>query len=421
VDSVHDGHGKRHQPAVRGIPDGQDRPEAEHHRPRAAVRRLVDVDAVRADHVDAVHGQADGRPGQGHVVHGGAGVPGRDSGRGRARRAGQRVHHTAERRFPVRGDHGTARVVRHAERRVGRRPRAVLRHVRLGAGIAVLPVAKRTANGRGRVPAVVQVQRDGRRAGAVSDADERAEGHGEQGDVPRAVHQPEERQGARGRGHGVRRSAGGRHQQPDRLLGADTARARAARRQVRLHDGVRHVDDDGQLRRASPGGQGRPQAAVDILRGVAGRGHVPVRALLLRGGARRRGRGRVRVAAVPVPRAVPRHVLARRRVHPGGVPGRNVPGQRPRALFRHRVHHARGLLVRVQQDIPVRLPQLRVPRHVLGLRGRQRRVRVSRVRIRDRDERQNVPGNPTDPRPDDRTERRREAKTNGRVMRSCRS
>lgn len=88
VDCVHDGLGQRDQSAFRGLPDGQGGPEIQHRRARATVHRFVAVDAVRAHHLGPVHGQADGRLGQGHVVHGGARVLGRDSRRERAGCAG---------------------------------------------------------------------------------------------------------------------------------------------------------------------------------------------------------------------------------------------------------------------------------------------------------------------------------------------
>lgn len=101
VGGVHDGPGQPDQPAIRRLPHGPTGPEDQHRSARAAVHRVVGADAVRADHVGAVPGPHNGRPRQGHVVHGCPGVPGRDRGREHTRRAEQRVHHTAERRLPV--------------------------------------------------------------------------------------------------------------------------------------------------------------------------------------------------------------------------------------------------------------------------------------------------------------------------------
>lgn len=400
VGGVHDGPGQQHQPAVRGLPDGPDRPEEDHRRAGAAVHRVVDAAAGGVDRVGAVPGPAAGRHGQGHVVHGGAGVPGRDRGREHPRRAGHRVHGAAEQRRAVRGDRRAARVVPHAERGVGGGAGAVRGHVRVRARVAVLPAEARPPGRGGRGAAVVprtaargRRRRRRRGRGAEHDGDERAQGHGEPVDVPRAVHQPEELQRAHGGGDGVRGAARGRHQQPDRVLGAHTARARARHRQVRLHHGVLHRAGGGQLRGHGAGGPGGPQAAAARLRTEPGRDHRAVRTVLLPGGPRPR-HVRVHVLAVRVPPDVLRHVRHRHRLHTGRVPRRDVPRQHTLALFRDRVRHAGHLVVRVQQDVPAGVQQLRVPHHVLGLRGRQLCVRGLRAPVRDRDDRQNVPGDP---------------------------
>uniref|UniRef100_A0A2S2QY44 Uncharacterized protein n=1 Tax=Sipha flava TaxID=143950 RepID=A0A2S2QY44_9HEMI len=396
VGGVHDGPGQQHQPAVRRLPDGQDRPEEDHRRAGTAVHRVVVAAAVRVHRVGAVPGPADGRHGQGHVVHGGAGVPGRDRGREHPRSAGHRVHSAAEQRRAVRSDRRAARVVSHAERCVGRGAGAVRGHVRVRARVAILPAEEGPPRGRGRGAAVVSRAPGGWRGrGAAHDGDERAQGHGEPVDVPRAVHQPEELQRAHGGGDGVRGAARGRHQQPDRVLGAHTARARAHHRQVRLHHGVLHRAGGGQLRRHGASGPGGPQAAAARLRAQPGRDHRAVRALLLPGRARRR-RVRVHVLAVRVPPDVLRYVRHRHRVHTGRVPRRDVPRQHPLALLRHRVRHARHVVVRLQQDVPVGVQRVRVPHHVLGLCGRQLHMRGLRVPVRDRDHRQNVLGDPGD-------------------------
>lgn len=192
----------------------------------------------------------------------------------------------------------------------------------------------------------------------------------------------------------MRGPTGRRRKLPDLVLGAHTPGACAAGRQAHVHHNVRHHAGVGQLCRAGHGGPGGPETAVDRVRGRPGRDHVHLWLVLLLGRVRARSGGRRPVAAVRVPLCVLHRVLGGRRVYPGGVAGRDVPGEHPLALFRHRVHYARVLLVRLQQDVPVRVRQVRHARHVLVLRGRQSGVRVLRSLLRDRDERQNVPGDP---------------------------
>lgn len=256
----------------------------------------------------------------------------------------------------------------------------------MGARVAVLLAEERAQDSRRRVFAVVQEQQNRRGRRTQPDGGQRAQGHGEQGDVSRAVHQPEELQGAHGRGDGVRGAEGGRRQQPDRVLGVDAARTGAVNRQVRVHNNLRHPNGGGELRRAGPGGQGGSQAAADRVRTVAGRRDARVRRVLLPADARGHDRV-VPMVAVLVPRVVRGHVLTGRRVHTRRAVGRDVPGERAVALFRNRVHHVGVLLVRIEQDIPHRVPRLRLSRHVLGLHGCQLRVRVLGVQIRDRDHR----------------------------------
>lgn len=195
------------------------------------------------------------------------------------------------------------------------------------------------------LPAVVQErpQRRGRRT--QPDGDQRAQGHGEPGDVPRALHQSEELQGAHGGGDRVRGAKGGRHQQPYRVLGTDATRTSADNRQVRVHHAVCHPDGDGEFRRAGPGGQGGPQTAADHIRNVPGRRHARVRHVLLLADAR--GHDRVApMVAVFVSRVFRNRVLVGHRVHTCGALGRNVPSEHPVALFRNRFHHVGVLLVR---------------------------------------------------------------------------
>lgn len=158
VDRGDDGPGQRVEPADGRLPDGPGGQEADHCAAGAAVHSLVAADAVRADHVVAVHGPADGGHGQGHIVHGGARVPGRDRGRGRARRAQQRVLPAAALGLHGRGRGRAARLVPHAERRVGRGAGRVPGGRGVGARVAALPAEARPAGGRGPVPAVVPVR-----------------------------------------------------------------------------------------------------------------------------------------------------------------------------------------------------------------------------------------------------------------------
>lgn len=239
------------------------------------------------------------------------------------------------------------------------------------------------------------LRRPGRRGAggrAAADRGDRAEGHGEQGVVPRAVQQPQEPQGPDGGGDGVHRAAGRRRQLPDRVRGAVAAGTGAGHRQGRVHHGVRRAHRGRQLCRAGAGRPGGPETAAGGLRGRAGRRHVHVRpVLLLPGDGRRR---RAHLAGVRVPDRVRHRVLRRRRLRPGRVPGRDVHGERALALFRHRVHRARVQLVRLQQDVPVRVRPVRHIHRVLDVRVRQRDGRVRGAPVRHRDHRQNVPGDP---------------------------
>jgi len=407
VDSGHHGLGQRGQPAVRRISDGPDRPETVHRHARAPVHSHLVADAVRADHVVPVHGPDVGGRGQGHVVHGGAGVPGRNSGREHPRRAEQRVLSAAAPRAAGGGGDRGAGVVPDAEHDLGRGPGAVLPGGRLDPRVAVLSVETAPAGRGGRVSAVVQGRRRRRRRArrAAAHGGQREDGHGEPVDVPRAVREPQGQESAGDRGGGVRVSAGRRHQLRARVLGAHTARPRARRRQERVHHAVHRAAGVGELRRGGRGRQGGQETVADTVRGGHGRGHVRVRRLLL-SGRRRRGHVVVRVAAVPVPRAVRRDVRRGRRLRAGRAARRDVPRERPLALFRHRFRHVGLLFVRHQQDVPRRLPALRVPRHVRRFHRHQRRRRRVLVRLRRRDQRQNVPANPRRP------ERPRESQRN---------
>jgi len=201
----------------------------------------------------------------------------------------------------------------------------------------------------------------------------------------------------------VRRSTSGRHQQSHRLLDPDTSRTRPDRRQIPLPNDFRLGIGGDQLRRVGLGGQSRPETATNYLRIVIGRGDVHLRPVLFFDQIRVYF---VHVVALLVLRRVFRHVLDRRRVHPGSVFGRNVPGEHSFALFGHRVHHVSVLLVREQQGLFSRLPELRILHNVLDFCDHQLCVRIFRVQIRDRNERQNVSGNPKDPRRECRTKRR---------------
>jgi len=100
------------------------------------------------------------------------------------------------------------------------------------------------------------------------------------------------------------------------------------------------------------------------------------------------------VAPVPLPLVVRRHIRVRRGVRAGRVPRRDVPGQHPVALLGHRFNHAGVLLVCHQQDVPVRVQSLRVACHVLAVHRRQFSRHVLHVQVRNRDEGQDVTGDP---------------------------
>ncbi|XP_025198654.1 translation initiation factor IF-2-like isoform X1 [Melanaphis sacchari] len=393
VDRGHDGPGERGQPADGRLPDGLGRPEAQHRGARAAVHSHVGADAVRAHGLGAVHGPLAGRHGQGHVVHGGARLPGRDSVARHTRGPGERVLLSAALRLPGGGHRRAAGVVPRAERHVGRRAGPVLRHRRLAARVAVLLAEARPPARGGRVPAVVPGRRRrGPRTGP--DGGKRAPGDGEPVHVPAAVHQPEGHAGAVHRGGRVHHAAGGRHQLHNGLFGAHTAEHCAAVEQTRVGHGVRHHAGRGQLRGRGAGGQGWPEAAAVGLPSGPRRGHAHVRRVLLLFARRRRrrlGRPRVRVATVPLPLDVRRPVRDRRGVRAGRVPRRVVPRQHPVALLGHRFHHTGVLLVRHQQDVPVRIQPLRVLRHVRAVHRCQFRRRVLHVQVRHRDEEHDVP------------------------------
>lgn len=397
VDRGHDGPGQRGQPANNRLPDGPTGPESRDGGARAAVRDHVAAGAVRADHGRSVHGPAVGRPGQGHIVHGGARVPGRGRGPRHPRRPVQRVLPAAALRFPVRGGRRPVDVVPRAQHRVRRLPIRLCAGHRLGARVAALSAGQGPA-GPGRAqPPVVPVSRGRRRCRgrrAPADRDGRPAGDGEPVDVPRAVRQPEGLAGARRCGGRVRHATGRRHQLYTRVLvphtAAQTRRRRA--RPVQLRHAVRRPLGGRQLRGRRRRGPRGPQTAVGRLRGRPGRHHVHDGRLLLRGPAVPGP-----VAAVPVLRAVRSRVRQRPRFRPGRLPRRVVPGKRALALLRHRVHHAGRLLVRHQQDVPARVRPVRFARHVRPVRRRQRRRRRILVPVRDRDQGKNVRRNPTAP------------------------
>jgi len=207
----------------------------------------VGADAVRTHRLGAVHGPAAGRNGQGHVLHGGARLPGRDRVARHTRSPEQRVLPSVALRFPVGGGRRAAGVVPHVEHYVRGRAGPVLRHRRLGARVAVLPAEARPPSGGGRVPAVVPGRRRrGKRAG--QDGGERAQGDGGSVHVPAAVRQPEGHAGPGHRGGRVHLAAGGRHQLHNSLLVAHTARQCAAVGQTPVGHVVRRYAGGGQLR-----------------------------------------------------------------------------------------------------------------------------------------------------------------------------
>lgn len=191
MDRVHDGFRQRDQPVDGRVRDGQDRPKTEHRRPRAVVHGHVVFDVVRADHVGTVRGQADGRHGQGHIVHGSAGVLGRNSRRQHTGRVEQRVLPTAPHGHPVGGVYWAAGVVPHFEHRLGRGAGVVFPRHRLGARIPVLPVEEKPTCQGVQMSAVVQVRRRRENGGrAAADGRQREKGNGKPIDVRRGVHQP---------------------------------------------------------------------------------------------------------------------------------------------------------------------------------------------------------------------------------------
>jgi len=119
----------------------------------------VGADAVRTHHLGAVHGPSAGRHGQGHVVHGGARVPGRDCVSRHPRSIGKRVLPSVALWLPDGGGNRPVGVVPHAQRRVRRRASSVLRRCRLAARVSVLSAEARPSASSSRVPAVVPGRR----------------------------------------------------------------------------------------------------------------------------------------------------------------------------------------------------------------------------------------------------------------------
>jgi len=159
VDRVLHGPGQRDQPADGWPSDGHVRPEAQHRDARATVHDHVGADAVGTHRLGSVHGPRAGRHGQGHVVHSGARVPGRDSVARDTRGPGERVLLSAALRLPGGGYRRAAGVVPHVERRVLRRAGPVLRRRCLAARVAVLLAEARPAARGGQVPAMVPWRR----------------------------------------------------------------------------------------------------------------------------------------------------------------------------------------------------------------------------------------------------------------------
>jgi len=144
MDRVHHGLGQRDQPADSRQSDGHVRQEAQHRDARAVVHDHVGADAVGAYRLGSVHGPSVGRHGQGHVVHGGARVPGRDSVARDTRGPGERVLLSAALWLPGGGYRRAAGVVPHVEHHVRHRAGLVLRRRRLAARVAVLLAEART-------------------------------------------------------------------------------------------------------------------------------------------------------------------------------------------------------------------------------------------------------------------------------------
>lgn len=194
----------------------------------------------------------------------------------------------------------------------------------------------------------------------------------------------------------MRYTAVRRRELSDRVCGAHTTRAGARHGQVRVHNRVRHDAGAVEFRGTRAGGPRGSQTVADRLRADVGRCLRSVRRVLLRSRRRppvcrrRPPVGHVVVGAVCVSCHVLGRILAGHRLHTGRVPRRDVPSERAFPLFRGRVHHARVLFVRVQQDFPGRVRPVRAARHVLGFRRRQSDRRVPGAPPRRRDQRQDV-------------------------------
>lgn len=158
MDSVHDGLGQRHQSTVRRVPDGQDRPKNEYSRAWTPVHDHVAAGNLRADLLGTVHSPAIGWHGQGHVVHGGAGVPGRNSWRTHPRCAKQRILPAAAHGLPIRSRNRAVGYISDTQHGVSCGARVVHPDGRLDTRVAVLPVEAETAGRGGQMPAVVPIR-----------------------------------------------------------------------------------------------------------------------------------------------------------------------------------------------------------------------------------------------------------------------
>lgn len=191
-------------------------------------------------------------------------------------------------------------------------------------------------------------------------------------------------------------SAGGRDQLHPGVFVPDIARSRPGVRQAPVHHVVHHHNGGREFRGRGVGGHRGQKTAVDPVRSRHGRNHVDFLDLLLLDPHRRK-RVAVRVGALRVPRDVCRPIRHRGRLHACGAPERNVPSEHPFSLFGHRFHNAGDMFVCHQQNVPARIPSVRIPRDVLSLYDRQFYRCHLLVHVRLRDQRQDARGNPGSP------------------------
>jgi len=120
-------------------------------------------DAVRADRLVPVHGQVVSRCSQGHGLHGGADISGRNSWRRHSGSFEQCVLPTALRRYSAGSRGRTHGLVPSSEHRVRRGVGGVRPCSRLDPRISLLSFERKPRAGGGQVSPVVEVRRRSRR------------------------------------------------------------------------------------------------------------------------------------------------------------------------------------------------------------------------------------------------------------------